>query len=105
MDMIRQKLVNKVGMLAISALVCFGLGASTIAQTETTVNQDVGGHGNKYGKLRSTTHEQRLAAAANKAALIEKVKAKRNATGTKAPNAAINSDSAAISVNTPDTAK
>ncbi len=105
--MVKRRLVKTVGILAVSVMAClsFGSGMNVQAQTGPGANQDVGGHGNKYGKLRSTSHEQRLAAAANKAALMEKVKAKRNATGTKVPNAARDTGSKATSIHTPDTTK
>jgi hypothetical protein len=99
--MVKLKLVKTAGILAVSAMAYLwsGSGMNVQAQTAPAANQDASGHGNKYGKLRSTTHGQRLAAAANKAAMMEKVKAKRNATGAKAP------DASETSVNTPDTAK
>jgi hypothetical protein len=105
--MIKRKLINTVGILTVSVGACLWSGPVMGAQTQTgtAVKQDVGNHGNKYGKLRSTTHEQRMAAAANKAALMEKVKAKRNATGTKSPDAAGNAGSNATTTHTPDTTK
>jgi hypothetical protein len=61
------------------------LGIGAQAPPDANTSQAVGSHTNKYGKLRSTTHEQRLAAAARRAALIKQVKARHEADGTLAP--------------------
>jgi hypothetical protein len=74
------------GIAATAALVVvanLGIGAQPLANTN--VNQAGVHHGNKYGKLRSTTHEQRMAAAARRAALMKQIKGKNESANTATP--------------------
>lgn len=84
--MVKRTFLKKTGVIAASAAMVLGLSLGIGAQAPADQNssQATGYHGNAYGKFRSTTHEQRLAAAARRAALMNKVKAQHEASGTMA---------------------
>jgi hypothetical protein len=100
--MIKHTSSVKAGILAVSAALVLGLSFGTAAQapTDPNSNQSTTYHGNTYGKFRSTTHEQRLAAAARRAELMKRVKAQHEASGTMA-----NDTAAATGKKTPRTHK
>ena len=73
----------KAGAFAAATVMVLGLSLGSMAETATSYSDNTGKkHANKYGVQRSTTHEQRVAAANRKAALMAKVKTMRDATGT-----------------------
>lgn len=70
--MIKRKFGPMARLITASVVLCAGLAFS--AQPQGNTGQDSTAHANVYGKHRSTTHAQRMAAAENRAALMRIVK-------------------------------